>query len=250
MKTVGNVSLKNNGGFVTRLEFEYYQEATNKWIHMKGTGDITLGFSQSVNPGNCGVPEGALFRVYAFVVWGTDNMATEMFIYDNSNRSTASYAISGTTLNNFLEYRGVSEGGVLRDGVTPVGTADVEQANILLDYSTLSQEEQKQVQDNLQTSPLSQSGNWGPLGWNIGLNINTGDIFKSSVDARISAFSVNIIDAHLNAEDPKTTVDLSIAGVGIVAELGVNFDKRNVYLKGHLNFVFYAQAFDMVLLSF
>jgi hypothetical protein len=101
MNTVGKFSLKNQGGFVTKLQFVYFDENGNK-KHVDGTGDIDLGQSKSADPGKYGVPDGSPVALYAFVVWGSDNEAKQLFTYKKGDSSEAKYTISGTTLDNEL----------------------------------------------------------------------------------------------------------------------------------------------------
>jgi len=101
MQKIGKMSLKNSGGFVARIQFSYLDDSGEKKLTSQ-TGDITLGFSKTVDPGDLGVPNGAMLYMYVFVVWGTDNEAKRAFVYEKGNVSTASYVITGTTLNNDL----------------------------------------------------------------------------------------------------------------------------------------------------
>ena len=101
MPNVGQYSLKNQGGFVTKLQFVYWDSNGNK-IHVDGTGNIPLGQSKTADPGTYGVPDGAMTSLYAFVVWGSDNEANQVFTYVSGNPTVAAYTISGTTLNNEL----------------------------------------------------------------------------------------------------------------------------------------------------
>ena len=64
--------------------------------------DLPLGQTESMDPGDHGVPNGALVSLYAFVVWGSDNEANQMYTYAQGNTVVASYAISGTTLSYAL----------------------------------------------------------------------------------------------------------------------------------------------------
>ena len=107
MKQVGKFKLKNQGGFVVKEQFVYYDEDGNK-VHVDGTGGFPLGQSETADPGDYGVPDGASVALYAFVVWGTDNEANQLFTYQKGNSTTASYTISGTTLDNELGLNGVS----------------------------------------------------------------------------------------------------------------------------------------------
>ncbi len=101
MQTVGKFSLKNQGGFVVKLQFVYYDENGNKQ-HVDGTSGFDLGQTRTADPGDYGVPDGAPVALYAFVVWGSDNEAKQLFTYQKGSPVTANYTISGTTLDNEL----------------------------------------------------------------------------------------------------------------------------------------------------
>ena len=101
MQNIGKISLFNNGGFVVKLQFVYWDNNGNK-IHVDGTAGYPVLQGDTEDPGKYGVPDGALVSLYAFVVWGTDNTANQIFVYKKGSPITASYTISGTTLNNDL----------------------------------------------------------------------------------------------------------------------------------------------------
>lgn len=251
MKEIGNISLSNNAGFVVRLEFEYYNESTYKWVRSAGTGDITLGFSKTADPGEYGVPEGCLVRLYANVVWGTDKVSDEMFLYRKRSSYTAMYAISGTTQDSNLEFRGVSTKDLsVAASAKAFDAVSLGQDDILPDLGSLSKEEQDKLMADIEGSPFAHNGSWGPISWNVAFNLDLQDISNSSADVKVSVFSVNIIDAHIDVKNPKVVVDLTVAGVGVTAELGIDFSNRTIYLKGKLNFIFYTKDFNITLLSF
>lgn len=102
MQPIGKMSLKNQGGFVVRIMFTWLDDNGEKHLSSGHSSDITLGFTQTVDPGDLGVPDGAIVSMYAFVVWGKDNEAKRAFIYQKGNSQTAHYSISGTTLDNEL----------------------------------------------------------------------------------------------------------------------------------------------------
>jgi hypothetical protein len=101
MQEVGKMSLKNSGGFVARVQYSYMDDSGEKKLTGQ-TGDIPLGQTRTVDPGELGVPNGSMLYMHVFVVWGTDNEARRAFIYKKGNVSCANYNISGTTLNNDL----------------------------------------------------------------------------------------------------------------------------------------------------
>jgi hypothetical protein len=101
MQSVGKFCLKDQGGFDVKLQFVYWDENGNKH-HVDGTGAYPLGQTECRSPGDSGVPNGSMVSLYAFVVWGDDNTASQVFVYDASSPLTANYTISGTTLDNEL----------------------------------------------------------------------------------------------------------------------------------------------------
>lgn len=105
METVGKVTLHQEGWFAAKLQFVY--KKGNEWVHVDGSGSLAIKQSVTMDPGACGVPDGAEFSVYVFVVWGSDNQGHEVFTYQSGNTRTAEYTISGTTLSNSLAFEGI-----------------------------------------------------------------------------------------------------------------------------------------------
>lgn len=101
MPAIGRMSLHNEGGFVARIQISYVDDDGNGGI-TKQSGDVPLGQTKTVDPGELGVPDGAIVYMHAFVVAGRDNQARRAFIYSKGNTAVASYVISGTTLSNKL----------------------------------------------------------------------------------------------------------------------------------------------------
>ena len=101
LQKIGKMSLKNSGGFVARVQFSYLDDNGEKHLTSQ-SGDLTLGFTRTYDPGDLGVPDGSMVYMHVFVVWGTDNEAKRSFLYEKGNVSVANYNISGTTLNNDL----------------------------------------------------------------------------------------------------------------------------------------------------
>ncbi len=101
LQKIGKMSLKNSGGFVTRIQVSYLDDDGEKKLSRQ-TGDITLGRTETVDPADLGVPDGSMVYMHAFVVWGTDNEAKRAFLYEKGNTVCAHYNISGTTLSNDL----------------------------------------------------------------------------------------------------------------------------------------------------
>ncbi len=108
LQTIGKMTLKNGGGFVVQLGFTYRDENGEKQFSRR-TGDITLGFAGTADPGNFDVPDDTDVSLYAMVVAGNNNEATRAFHYKRGDSNVAHYVITGTTINNDLGLTGVSD---------------------------------------------------------------------------------------------------------------------------------------------
>ena len=241
-QTIGKIKLKNNGGFVARMQFEYFNFPSGQWIHVDGTGDITVCFAQEVDPGKFGVPNGSLVKLHVSVVWGRDNEAKEMFMYEKGSDYMADYAISGTTLDNTLIFKGLVSSPMMRSGL--------EDKPELFELDEPTEEELREFEQNFMDTPFMQNGILGPLNWGVKPQINHDDILKSSIDVNITLFGVEILNATLNVSNPKATVNMKIKGVGVSAELGADFSRRIVYLKGNMQLGGRTKKFDYTILSF
>lgn len=245
LREIQKFQLKNNGGFVTRIQFEYFDENSNEWKHANGTGDITLGFDKQAEPGDYGVPEGSMVKLYAYVAWGTDNHASQMFIYKKNCGHIASYKISGTTLNNHLEYIGILD---------PASNDMLSEVEMLAPVQAfpreIAMEEWAELENSLVNGPRSYNGSCGPFSWNIAFDLNMSDISKSYADVKVSILSYNIINTRIDAKNPKVGLDLTVAGIGVKGELGIDFVKRTVYLKGTLSYIISHKDFNYTLINF
>lgn len=245
MQEIGKFNLRNQGGFVTRLEFKYLDEDGNK-IHKKGTGDITLGKSKIADPGDYGIPDGSVVILYAFVVWGSDNEANQSFIYKKGSNKVANYVITGTTLSNSLGYTGIS----VEDSKSKSSDTNSDANTSLLAFSSMSKEQIDTLKTEIENAPLMQMGAWGPISWDVDFHLDIHDLKKSYAYVKISVFGIEIIDCRIDAKNPKIDIEFNIKGVGLKAELGIDFIDRRIYIKGKLNFVFYSKDFDITLVKF
>lgn len=109
VERIGKFRLKNQGGFVVKMDFVYYDSSMNKHRVDGSRKDITLGKSETASPGDYKVPEGALVSIHADVVWGKDTEGKSWFVFESGNAKTANFTISGTTLDNELGYNGITE---------------------------------------------------------------------------------------------------------------------------------------------
>jgi hypothetical protein len=98
---IGKFNLLNQGGFVVRMDAQY-RRGNDDWTRVKLTGDILLGQSQSADPGDHGVPDGADVRLAAHVVAGDDKKAEQIYTYKSGNDHIAKYAISGVVTDPTL----------------------------------------------------------------------------------------------------------------------------------------------------
>lgn len=245
MEAVERFSLLNVGGFVARLEFEYYDTKSNTWIHTKGTGNITIGQCKAADPGACGVPNGACVRLFAFVVWGADAIAPNMFIYKRGSKQTAQYSISGTTLNNHLNFGGITPG---TDSLALENSSSSEP--VLHEPNELTEEEWTNLVDALDDTPRSYNGTCAFLGWSVVLVPNSSDIAKSSAQVKVSAFSHEIANCQLDENHPQQIFNQSISSIGIVGEIGIDFINRSICIKGKISYEIGCKDFNYTLLQF
>lgn len=106
MQQIAGFSLRNQGGFDVKLQFLYVDEGGNK-VHVDGTAAYPLGQCKTADPGDFGVPDGALVSLYVFVLWGSNNEARQLFTYRRGSPAIADYLISGSRPDNELELTGI-----------------------------------------------------------------------------------------------------------------------------------------------
>jgi len=107
------LNLKNQGGFVVKLEcwYKLAESATPKRIGT--TKKILLGQNKTLDLQSIdGLPQGAYVTAYANVEAGTDlpsdkKPASIWFIYKSESTLTADFVISGTTTIDTLGYVGI-----------------------------------------------------------------------------------------------------------------------------------------------
>ena len=103
LEKIGKLTLKNQGGFVVKMDF-----VSRTGRREKGSRkDITLGRSETQDPGLFGINNGEEITIHADVVAGKDKVGNTWFIYEEGNPRTAKFTISGTTLDNELGFNGI-----------------------------------------------------------------------------------------------------------------------------------------------
>jgi len=123
---IGKFSLNVTGAFTSRLNISYLKD-DGAWARLEATGDITMGQTKTADPGDKGIPDGSLVRIYSWV-FGTvsfdaairayyepvagDYGATyvegdEYFMYKKGSTKTASYTHSGTVITSKLTFNGL-----------------------------------------------------------------------------------------------------------------------------------------------
>lgn len=108
-QTIGYLRLKNQGGFVVKMDFLSGTDI-GSLDRKSGSGqDITLGYSETQSPGDYGVKEGDICTVHADVVAGHDKQGTTYFIFKKDSKQRANFIISGTTLDDELGFTGIDK---------------------------------------------------------------------------------------------------------------------------------------------
>lgn len=109
LQTVGQFTLNQQGGYVARTEFKYIDMNNGNSGMSSQTGNQLVDQSYTTDPGTLGVPDGSIVTFYLWVMAGTDETATQSFIYESGNPATAVYMCNGTTLiGGKLHFQGVT----------------------------------------------------------------------------------------------------------------------------------------------
>lgn len=106
-QTVGYLRLKNQGGFVVRMDFVSGTDEGSLSRKSGSRDDITLGCSETKSPGDYKVKEGEICTVHADVVAGKDKVGKNYFIFKKDSKQRANFVISGTTLDDELGFTGI-----------------------------------------------------------------------------------------------------------------------------------------------
>jgi len=102
--------LRNEGWFIAQLACYYSTDGGVTWKESSHTDGIYRTEWGGAVLSDLGVPNGALVRIHAIVVAGNDKTGSEVFRYQDyayyGHYYWAVYYISGTTLNDTLEFEG------------------------------------------------------------------------------------------------------------------------------------------------
>lgn len=106
--------------------------------------------------------------------------------------------------------------------------------------------------EHLEALPMLNniSGGWGPLSWEIDIDIKEPDISKDYFRIKLMFFGTTILNENFSETHPEIDVNLTLFGVGLTCTVGVDYTKRIVFLRGNLNFVVYSKQFDLTLYKF
>ncbi len=104
---VGKFKLINNGGFVVRIRLKYIENGQEKWS--SDSGKFPVGQSETIDPKNHGVPNGATVYLSAIVSSSSDRHSDMAFTYEDGNPNTANFGISGTIFSKDLGFNGISQ---------------------------------------------------------------------------------------------------------------------------------------------
>jgi hypothetical protein len=108
----------------------------------------------------------------------------------------------------------------------------------------------KAIENSILSAPRNVGGSFGPFSWTVDFHFDPSNIMNSYAVLKLSVLGISIIDGRLDKNNPKVAVDLTVAGVGVKGEVGIDFNARRVYFKGYLNFIFYKTDYDFTLFSF
>ncbi len=81
------------------------------------------------------------------------------------------------------------------------------------------------------------AGSIGPISYYVDVDLNLGNLIESSFAVKIGIFGVDLIDIVLDVNNPRATIDLSVSGVGVVGEVGIDFDGCRIYCSLELDYL-------------
>lgn len=102
-RNIGKMTLRCEGGFTCQLVIHWRRNEREPWQSTSRSDRVPLGQKVTWDPGDHGVPDGALVYLEAVVNAGKDKSASEHFRYVKGELSSVTYRISGTTLINSLK---------------------------------------------------------------------------------------------------------------------------------------------------
>jgi hypothetical protein len=82
--------------------FTYLDDKGEKVASQSG-GDVPLGQTKEFDPGDLGVPDGAMVWSYVFVPFGLNTEAKEGFVYKKGAPTTAAYKVTGHKFATILD---------------------------------------------------------------------------------------------------------------------------------------------------
>ncbi len=109
----------------------------------------------------------------------------------------------------------------------------------------------EKIEKDLKNPNLKVAASWSDIiDWDIDFHLDIDNITDSYANINISLLGINIISTCLDFNNPKVNINAKIRDIGLDAELGIDFNKRIIYLKGSLDLIIISESIDLILLSF
>ncbi len=81
------------------------------------------------------------------------------------------------------------------------------------------------------------AGAVGPISYYVDVNLNLNNLLESNFVVKLGVFGIDLIDIVLDAQNPRATIDLTVSGIGVVGEVGIDFDGRRIYCSLELGYL-------------
>lgn len=109
MQVVQTLVCVNNAAFVMSFGIEILDMNTGKTLIIENldSGNYPIDQSQSIDLSTIGIAEGTWLKPQVYAVWGDTNLG-DSFVQYATNGETATYEVSGTTLNYSVRLLGAS----------------------------------------------------------------------------------------------------------------------------------------------
>lgn len=93
------------------------------------------------------------------------------------------------------------------------------------------------------------SGKFGPFQFTVDAHLDLSDIYQSHFYVTMTVFGVKIVDCKLDLNNPNIQIGAEVLGVGVIGEVGIDFNKSCIYAKITLKYLIGKQDFNFILYS-
>ena len=114
----------------------------------------------------------------------------------------------------------------------------------------LTDEQLAVIEKQVMSAPLKQGGSAGPISWDADFHIDFDNIINSYAYLKVYVFGYEVVNGRLDSKNPKIAVDATVLGNGVKGEAGIDFEKRVLYFKCTISFLFWSEYHYIPIINF